>query len=99
MPEIGQSVNDPSITNSSATTDVPSNYLICDRTGFKVRVKDGLRKEWNGWMVRAESWESRHPQDFVRSRGEDLEGSPRPEHADRFIGTDIYPNGVTAGDL
>lgn len=40
---------------------------ICDRTGFKVKASN-TRKEWNGLIVRAESWEPRHPQDFVRGR-------------------------------
>lgn len=84
MAEVGQSENDPGITNSLATTDVPSNYLICDRTGFKIPVSEGLREEWNGLKVRRESWEPRHPQDFVRGVDENQKGSPRPEGADSF---------------
>lgn len=95
MPEIGQSENSPNITNSDATTDVPSNYLICDRTGFKIPVSEGLVEEWNGRMVRKESWEARHPQDFVKGRGETLNGSPRPEQEDTFV--DVGE--VSASDL
>lgn len=73
--------------NSNATTDVPTNYEICDRTGFKV-LPGTLVKEWNGAMVRPKSWEPRHPQDFVRGRTESPKGSPRPEPADVFIADD-----------
>jgi len=72
-------------TNPDADTNTPNNYLICDRTGFKIRIEDGLKEEWSGAMVRAESFETRHPQDFVRSRQESHRGSPRPEQPDRFI--------------
>jgi len=84
-------------TNSNATTGEPTNYEICERTGF--RVKPGtLRREWTGRMVRPESWERRHPQDFVRSKPEDRTGSVRPEQPDQYI-EDLYPGGVTAEDL
>lgn len=73
----------------------PSNNEICDRTGFKV-ARGTLRKEWNGAMVRPESFESRHPQDFVRGRSEQPKGSPRPEPADRFIADDDQ---VSVNDL
>lgn len=72
------------------------NYLICDRTGFKLRIEDGVVEEWSGMKVRKQSWERRHPQDFIRSRAESRRnGSPRPEQTDSFI-ADEYPNGVDA---
>lgn len=74
----------------------PSNYEICERTGFRV-LPGQLRKEWNNTMVRAKSFEARHPQDFVRARAEKLEGSIRPEQTDRFIGIDVPE--VTIEDL
>jgi hypothetical protein len=78
--------------NANATTDVPTNYEICDRTGFKV-LPGTLVKEWNGAMVRPQSWEARHPQDFVRGRPEKSKGSPRPEPADTFIADDDQVQG------
>ena len=85
-------------TNSRAAT-VVSNYLICDRTGYRVSIDEGLQDEWNGAKVRARSWEPRHPQDFVRGRSEQIKGSERPEQGDRFI-DDEYPNEVnTTTDL
>lgn len=69
--------------NSNAT-DVPSHYEICDRTGFKLP-RGTLKREWNGVMVRPQSWEPRHLQDFVRSTPDAQKGSPRPEQTDVFI--------------
>jgi hypothetical protein len=71
------------ITNANAV-DYPSNYEICDRTGFRV-LRGTLKKQWDGLMVRPESWEPRHPQDFVRARPEHSKGSPRPEQPDTFL--------------
>ena len=84
-------------TNSNATTSVPNNYVICERTGFKIR-PDELVTEWNGSQVRRKSFETRHPQDFVRGKPERLSGSPSPEQTDQYI-EDLYPNMVSASDL
>jgi hypothetical protein len=67
---------------------VPSNYEICDRTGFRLP-RGTLRKQWDGLMVRPQSWESRHPQDFVRARPERPKGSPRPEQTDQFLTAEV----------
>jgi hypothetical protein len=87
----GQSTTDPiGEENDQAELPPPNNYLICDRTGFRVSVKEGLKKEWTGKMVRKESWEPRHPQDLNRGRATERErGSPRPEQSDNFITTEV----------
>ena len=90
-------VTAPEAPTNANTEDPEANYEICDRTGFRVPAGT-LKKEWNGLMVRPESWESRHPQDLIRGRPERDGGSPRPEQADRFI-EDLYPNGVQSSDL
>lgn len=77
------------------TVSVASNYEICDRTGFRVPVGE-LAKEWTGAMVRRESWEARHPLDFVRGRAEHAKGSPRPEQVDTFI---VDGEQIEVGDL
>jgi hypothetical protein len=90
-----------SITNPTATTNVPVNYQIDDRTGFKVKVKDALVKEYTGHLVRPESLDIRSEQEFVRSkRKENQRGPVRPEPVgnERFI-EDEYPNGVDSEDL
>lgn len=46
-------------------------YTTCDRTGFKIRASKAKR-EWTGALVREESWEPRHPQDFVRGLKDDM---------------------------
>lgn len=62
--------------------------MTCDRTGLKTRVED-MRKEWTGAWVRKDWWESRHPQDFVKSRPRE-EGGPakpsRPQSVPVFTG-------------
>lgn len=84
-PVLPAALQDPlGYTNDRAELPPPPNYLICDRTGFRVRVSEGLRQEWTGALVRAESWEPRHQQDFVRARAEHSKGSPRPEQQDTF---------------
>jgi hypothetical protein len=68
---------------------------ICDRTGFKVR-HDTLRREWTGLMVRPESYDKRHPQDFVRGVPDKQSfPNPRPRPADVFVS----PGDITADDL
>lgn len=43
-----------------------SDYLVtCDMTGF-VYKRSQCRKMWNGLIVRADLWEPRHPQDFIK---------------------------------
>lgn len=70
-------------------------WVICDRTGFKVRMSE-TRREWNGSRVRWQSFEERHPQDFVRGVV-DRQAVPdaRPEAEDVFLAT----NEVQASDL
>lgn len=61
-------------------------YRLCDRTGFKVRAGK-TRKEWNGRIIRNQSWEERHPQDFVRGVPDpQVAPDPRPRQVDQFIG-------------
>jgi hypothetical protein len=79
------------ITNANATADVPTNYEICDRTGFR-QYPWHLKKQWDGHYVRSKSFENRHPQEFVRSRGGDKQKGPQsPEGDDSFIATSIAP--------
>lgn len=61
-------------------------YRICDRTGFKIR-DVGTKKEWNGLIVRNQSWEPRQPQDFVQGVADDQSVTePRPRQVNQFIG-------------
>lgn len=46
------------------------NNVICDRTGFKVKSGD-TRREWNGLVVRKESFERRQPLDLLQSIPDD----------------------------
>ena len=82
------------IQNTTATTDVPQNYEICQRTGFRVRPGE-LDKDGYGELVRKESRESRHPQDVIRGKSASGGGPKSPEGSDTFLST----NEVTADDL
>jgi hypothetical protein len=66
---------------------VPGDYyMICDRTGFKVR-SNKMRQEWTGRMIRDKSWEARQPQDFVRGVPDpQAVPIPRPRQANVFLG-------------
>ncbi len=89
------------IQNLDAVTDVPVNYEICDRSGFKVKpYKNPLVQDPYGNMVRAESSDkTRHPQERVKSTSEDYRtGAIRPEPIgdETFIDDD---DPITADDL
>lgn len=74
----------------------PGSHLVtCDRTGFTVYAEDTVR-EWTGLRVRRQSYERRHPQDFVKGR-KDRQAVPdaRPRPEDHFLDT----NEVSADDL
>ncbi len=93
MPVFGGNLFDADVFNVDATKDHADNYLICERTGFRVSVAEGLKREWNGLLVRKESYEPRNAQDFVRGLSEQQKGSPRPEQADVFLTTNqIQPS-------
>lgn len=78
--------------NTTASAEA-SNNLICDRTGFRIRVSEGLKEEWTGAKVRADSWEPRQSLDFARPTARDQrKGSPRPEQKDVFRNTPVTLN-------
>lgn len=77
-------------------------YVTCDRTGFKILASQA-RKEWTGALVRRESWEPRHPQDFVRSKRDKMDVNPapaRPEPVAEFMGplSTTIATAAVAGD-
>lgn len=69
--------------------------VICDYSGRKVK-RSECQYTWDGFLVHHDYWEPRHPQDFVKSRG-DKQTVPdsRPEPDDYFLTT----NEVTAESL
>jgi len=72
-----------------------SNNIIGDRSGFKIKASDS-RKEWNGFLVRRESWEQRQPQDLLRGFPDKQAAQiSRPGNPDVFL----EPNSVKASDL
>lgn len=79
----------------------PSDYwMTCDRCGHEYR-QSRMKKEWNGLIVCKDCWESRQPQDFVRSRHEKI-ATPanftRPQGAEDFTFTQCSNIGSIAGE-
>src|SRR6185369_11139679 len=59
---------------------------ICDRTGFTV-MSNTTAEQWNGIVVRKRSFEARHPQEFVRGKGDkQTVPMPRPRQVGEFVG-------------
>ena len=70
--------------------------VICDYSGFKCK-RSECKRTWDGFIVRADFHEPRHPQDFVRGRVDKMSvppGESRSEATDTFITSQILP-----GDL
>lgn len=73
--------------------------VICQRTGIKAK-RSQCRQEWNGLIVLRESFEERHPQDFLRSiRDDQSVDDPRSEAGDSFIDDSLGFEEILPGDL
>ena len=69
--------------------------IIDERSGSKIKRSDA-RKEWNNRIVHKDSFELRHPMDFLRVRPyHQAAPDTRTESADGFLGV----NQVQANDL
>ena len=85
-----------SITNPGATTDVPTNYEISDRSGFKQYPGDLVRDgQIEGLLVTKKERDDRHPQDLIHSVQDRQYGPQSPELDDNFLAV----NEVTVDDL
>ena len=83
------------ITNLFAS-EAKSQYLVDDRTGFKVEVRgEGLVRDGHltSVMTRSKSRDSYHPQEHITSRPDAQRGPVSPESDDVFVGT------ITVDDL
>lgn len=75
-------------------------YMLCDRCQFKRLAPDEIAETWDHFFVCAPStgktcWESRHPQDFVRGRKDDITVPyTRPEPANVFRSTSPIASSV-----
>lgn len=71
------------------------NWIICQRSGFKIRVSDA-RLTWDNKWVRKDFWEPRQPQDFVTGRVDKIKADvSNPEQEDVFLSA----NQITSDDL
>jgi hypothetical protein len=98
---VGGHPGDGTIVENTDATEVKSNYIIDDRTGFKMKVKKGLVEDGYGHLVREDSADRRHPQERVKSTSEDYRtGAIRPEIVKEADMTFIDPDDpVTPDDL
>ena len=81
-------------TNNDASEDAKSRYEICARSGFKQypiwHPDSKLVRDGYGDFVRIQSYDDRHPQEFIRSSVDMQEGLERPEPAtDSFISASV----------
>jgi len=79
----------PPVNNN--VVEVPSNYQICQRSGFRVPTAEGLVQdgEDSGLWVRKEDYDPWHPQNSVRSLPETRKGSVSPEQPDNFLAASL----------
>jgi hypothetical protein len=57
---------------------------ICDVCGFRFH-SDKLQKRWDGLMVCSKDYETKHPSDFFRLKGENVNPPwTRPEPSDTY---------------
>ena len=91
----GDAVEGAEITNANATTLVPNNYEQDTKSGFRQYPGDLIRDGY-GDYTRRRSYDPRHPQELLRSRGGDKQRGPvRPEGDDVFLSD----GEITADDL
>ena len=84
--------------NANATRLSPKNYEQDPKSGFLQYPGTMIRDGQSGDYTRRRSYDPRHPQELLRSRGGDKQtGSVAPEQPNRFVGTDI--DTVEASDL
>lgn len=75
-----------------------THNVICDRCGFKFK-SDQVKRTWDGLYVCEDDWEPKHPQLFIRARG-DKQTVPfsRTEPADTFLAfCTIWGSSAVAG--
>ena len=76
------------------------HWVIDDQTGQKVRASE-TQRQWNGLVVDRRNFETRHPQELIRARREQLQvKDPRPRPIDLIIGplTTTVATAAAAGD-
>lgn len=82
------------ITNTNATTSVPSNYTIDDITGWR-EYPGTMQETWRGLMTRQRSFDQKHPQENIKGTIDRNVGPQSPEPTERFLAD----GEITASDL
>ena len=91
MPVPSSSFQTDDIQNADAGPDSGNRNNICQVSGFKAKAGE-LIERYDGLMVLPQFWESRHPQDMVRTKPDRTYGAQRPEPADTFVSTSTAPS-------
>ena len=75
-----------------------NHWVECERCGSIIRSADAM-ETWDGLTVCPDDWETRHPQDFVRSRHESIAVSDpqQSESEDVFVDQDCETRSGVAG--
>ena len=81
------------MARSTSAVVVGTYNAICDECGWKYKANE-MRKRWDNAFVCSPCWETRHPQDFLRSVKEKQRvPNPRPDT------TNYQTTQVTVDDL
>ena len=73
------------------------NWLECQRCGLDHYASDA-RREWTGSIVCKSCWEPRHPQDFVRSKPEQITADGPINVSTLGVGGDPKASGTRSED-
>ena len=75
-----------------------NHWVVCDNCGFDIRAED-IMETWDHRLVCPADWEPRHPQDFVRSKYDDMsaKGPVRPDPTPIFIDDGCTPATSVSG--
>ena len=83
VPSSSFTTDDPG--NGVGTTDVPVNYNICPRSGFRLSNHRPLVEDGYGDMIRRESVDPRQPQDNVQAAGQSAQIGPQNSEHDNVF--------------
>ena len=88
-------IPDFTITNDNATKDNPVNYIIDDRTGFKLHLEKKRGFDGYGLYVDNKRADPKHPQDQQGSRNNKKQPGPRnaegPDHSGECSTREFIP--------
>ena len=97
VPSSSFQIDDPG--SGVGTTDVPINYEICDRSGFRITKSRGLVQDSYGNYVRKDSYDPRQPQDNVQAAGQSAQKGPQNSEHDNVFYASLSADTLRDGTL